>query len=709
MAADEKQPLQQVEINGPDSGQRRRDDSLGRIAVGRDALQRYGDTSLADVLKRQPGLSVVGGELRMRGLGGGYTRILIDGQPAPANFDPATLSPDLVERVELQRSAQADASMQSIAGTLNIVLRKATGAARGSAKLSAERQAGVTSPAATAQWIGRNGLLGYGLTTTVIVPQRRDDALTDSYARRAAATASQVIVAQRRLRERQDSRTRRFTAAPRLDARLDGGSSVTWQGLVDLAQLAADGTQSEHTVTGLPTAWPENGWRSRSDDRLLKSDLGWEQRFGTCKLTLRAGLDASHRDSRYRFLGVDAAGNAGLDRAVASLADERRASTSGKYLAPLSASHDIAIGWDASRVRRAETRHQRDSGHGDDAGSDAPAVTTLDQDYAATVHQLALFAQDEWTVSPRLQAYLGLRWEGLATRVALPGAAGATGATSTTGATNTTTTTARVWSPVAQLVWKLPDSARTQLRLALARTYKAPQPRDLVPRRYTVNNDNSATQPDYQGNPLLRPELAWGLDAALEVGFARDAMLSVSAYARRIRDVVQRQLWQENGVWVSSPVNHGNASVHGLELDMRLPLMPAAGLDLHANVGRNWSRVDAVAGPDNRLGNQAPLTANLGLDRKTAGGLSAGANLRLVGGWRAATAQSLTDTTGVVRELEAYAAWPAAGGHWRLTLANLLRPDRRSAVRYDDGVDSSERYTARPQHPLVRLQYEVQR
>ena len=474
---------------------------------------------------------------------------------------------------------------------------------------------------------------------------------------------------------------------------------MTWQGLVDVSRQDASGAQSETTVAGAPSASPENNWRGRFDNWLLKSDLASLQRLGTGKLTLTVGGEASHRDGDYRFRGIDAAGAPSLERAVASTADERRASTStsGKYLAPLWSGHDIAVGWDASGVRRQESRHQRDTGA---AGPASPPLYMLDQDYQASVRQLALFAQDEWTVSPRLQAYLGLRWEGLATRTRTHGQGAAATAT-------------RVWSPVAQLVWKLPDSARNQLRLSLARTYKAPQPRDLVPRRYTVNNDNGPTQPDYQGNPLLRPELAWGLDAALESYFAGDAMLSVSTYARRIRDVVQLRLWQENGVWVSSPVNNGAATVHGIELEARLPLQKATagttGIDLRANLGRNWSRVEAAAGPDNRLGNQAPLTANLGLDLKTAAGISAGANVRVVGGWRASTAPGLTDTTGVVHELEAYAAWPAAGGRWRLTVANLLRPDRHSGLRYDDGIEANDRLTARAQHPLLRLQFELQR
>ena len=66
------------------------------------------------MLKRQPGISVVngiggrGGEIRMRGLGKGYTQILLNGDPAPDGFSLDGLAPELVERIEIQRAATAD-------------------------------------------------------------------------------------------------------------------------------------------------------------------------------------------------------------------------------------------------------------------------------------------------------------------------------------------------------------------------------------------------------------------------------------------------------------------------------------------------------------------------------------------------------------------------------------------------------------------------
>ncbi|TFW35838.1 TonB-dependent receptor [Massilia horti] len=681
--------MQQVQVRGPGAVQQRRDDVLGRIVVGREELQRFGDTTLSGALKRQPGLSISGNQIRMRGLGNGYTQILIDGEPAPIGFTIDMLSPDLIERIEIQRSAQADASAQAVAGSINIIMRKASGAARRTLKLAGEQESDAFSPAATLRWTRQTGAAAYALTATVNESRRREQPTIDERFSDAEGTSI------RRFDEQDDNRMRKLSLAPRIDLKLDGGDTLAWQGLVDLSRTDSRGAQQETTLQGRTTASPDSDWRAVYDTWIVKSDLTWTHRVDSSRLTAKAGFEASGRDGDYLFHGIDAAGTLWLNRAVQSGAFERRVNTSGKYVAPLAHGHDIAVGWDAAATRRSESRLQRDTGP---AGSGALPFHTLDQDYSATVGRVALFAQDEWALSERLQAYLGLRWEGLDTR---------TNGRDFSGAS----TMSRVWSPVAQAVWKLPDSSRNQLRVSLARTYKAPLPRDLVPRRYTVNNDNGPASPDYQGNPLLRPELAWGLDAALESYFAHDAMLSVSAYARRIRDVMLLQVWQENGVWVSMPANGGSASVQGIELDARAPI-PALHpgwptFDLRANLGRNWSRLDGISGPDNRLAAQAPLTLNLGADMRMASGMSSGANLHMVGGYRARTAQALTEASGVLRELEAYAAWQAGDGQWRLGFANLLHRPRHNGQVYDDGTTASTRLFNNPRHLAVRLQYET--
>jgi len=128
-ASAQQEPVSQVEIKGSSASyDPRRDDTATRTVIGREELGRYGDRSVLDVLKRVPGVTIDtnqarGGTIQMRGLGAGYTQILINGERAPSGFDFDSLSPDVIERIEVLRAATADLSTQSVAGTVNIVLR----------------------------------------------------------------------------------------------------------------------------------------------------------------------------------------------------------------------------------------------------------------------------------------------------------------------------------------------------------------------------------------------------------------------------------------------------------------------------------------------------------------------------------------------------------------------------------------------------------
>ena len=107
----------------------RRESTVAKVVVSHEEVMRYGDSNVGDVLKRLPGVTVggggrSGGEIRMRGLGSGYTQIMINGEPAPRGFALDSISPELIERIEIVRSPMAEYGAQAIAGTINIVLRQ---------------------------------------------------------------------------------------------------------------------------------------------------------------------------------------------------------------------------------------------------------------------------------------------------------------------------------------------------------------------------------------------------------------------------------------------------------------------------------------------------------------------------------------------------------------------------------------------------------
>lgn len=156
-ACAEDAPLQQVAISAASGVQQRRDDTAAKIIVSRDDLAQYGDSSLAAVLKRQPGVSVVGGEVRMRGLGAGYTQMLINGDPAPPGFSIESIAPEMIERIEILRGATAEYSMQAVAGSINVVLRKGASGAEREWKLGAGRAGPGRWPLAACRVPARGG------------------------------------------------------------------------------------------------------------------------------------------------------------------------------------------------------------------------------------------------------------------------------------------------------------------------------------------------------------------------------------------------------------------------------------------------------------------------------------------------------------------------------------------------------------------------
>jgi hypothetical protein len=86
--------------------------------------------------------------------------------------------------------------------------------------------------------------------------------------------------------------------------------------------------------------------------------------------------------------------------------------------------------------------------------------------------------------------------------------------------------------------------------------------------------------------------------------------------------------------WVARPTNVGHATSTGIELEAKFRLDELVAdwpkLNVRVNYSRYWSSVDGIPGPNNRLAQQPPWTANIGADyRMTSLPLSFGGNLNL--------------------------------------------------------------------------------
>lgn len=691
-----KEPIQKVEIKGAAASyDARRNDTATKIVVSQEEILRNGDTTIGEVLKRLPGVTVGGvqgrgGDIRMRGLGSGYTQILLNGEPSPPGFSLDSLSPDMIERIEIMRAATAEYSTQAIAGAINIVLKKAIVTAQREVKAGLQEDNGNIGSNVNFQLADKQGPLSYavggGLTWARF--ERPSQVIT------AGSDAAGVPTLLRSADEHSRGHFEAFNLSPRVNWTLGPGDVITSQSFVNINRFKGDNSERVYTLLGAAPQYSGTRVEIDSKSALLRSDLSWTRKLAQgAKLDMKAGVNFSKRDTSAPSFNYDAADTLLLTRLITSGVTDKGFTASGKYSTPIFEGHALATGWDAAYNKRDEDRIQRES-------SAVPGLAhDLDQVFAANVKRLALFAQDEWTVTQRWSVYFGLRWEGIETRSEGVSYAPVDNKSS-------------VWSPLFQTLWKIPGSKSDQVRLGLTRTYKAPGVGSLIPRRFASNN-NSATSPDTQGNPLLKPELAWGLDLAYEHYLEGGGLLTASTFVRRIEDITHNRVSLVNALWVSMPVNDGVATTRGVELEAKLPFRSlhksAPNVDLRANLARNWSTLATVPGPNNRLDQQTPFSGTVGADWKLDSvPLTLGGSYSFQNGGPVRISEHQYAYSVPKRSLDVYGLWKFnPKNQLRVAAANALHQDNLAQSSYVDAKGTLSDTTITPTSVVLRALLEM--
>jgi outer membrane receptor for ferrienterochelin and colicins len=661
-------PVPQVTISGgrQDDMSERRNSTAGKQVYGREELDRNGDSNLGDVLKRLPGVTIGGragrgGEVRMRGLGSGYTQVLVNGERPPAGFSMESLSPDQVERIEVMRGPVAEHSTRAIAGTINIVLRDGYQMHDIQVKASDRVEQGRHTPELSVTAPGKSGALNYTLSASFSDGHQHDSTLTHN----TDTLADGALAREQFLDSESLGVNKALHLTPRLSYKFGNGDTLNFQSfLMRQENRSAAQTNLAQPVGSVPPEYYLAQQSSDSDVTFLRGFGNWVHRLqGASKLEVKFGFGLGKRSSdalRYQYDGQGAL----LDRFTDT--DDTRdksLSTGGKYTAPLGAGHLLAAGWELEASHREEVRVSLDK---DGVAQFADSGDNL----VADTRRAALFAQDEWDITPRWSAYVGARWEGIRT--------------TSDRSTDSVSNTSKVFSPLLHTVWKIPGYEKDQLRASLTRSYKSPNVQDLIAAPF-LSRLNSATSPDRTGNPNLKPELATGLDLAYEHYLGRSGILSVSGFVRDIDNLIRRELSQQQtelGVrWVSTPSNIGHARTSGVELEAKFSLAElldnAPQVDFRSNYSRFWSTVDGIPGPDNRLDQQARQTANLGADyRLKAMPLTLGAGYNWTPAIRTRTSDKQVVESSRKRVLDMFALWRFdSRTQLRISANNLLADD----------------------------------
>jgi iron complex outermembrane receptor protein len=717
---------QRLEIVGgreSDADQRRKS-TAAKIIIGREEIDKFGDATVGEVLRRLPGVTTPGppgrgGPPRMRGLGSGYTQLLIDGQRIPPGFSLESLTPEQIERIEILRAPSAETGSQAIAGTINIITREGYKRRLTDLRAGLGYENGKVSPGLNWTHNDSAGDLTYNLSGSLFMPRRLNTTETRT-------TVSDVDTGT--LLEDRTSHTR--TTEKRFGLNLT--TRLQWrlgpEGSGDLLMLTPTlfhtEARSDSTFDLLPAlsrpcdplapglcATPSyDTGTSANDSRFSNARLNgqWRRRLGPVRLELNGGGGV------FRAVNHTVRNEATVSSPdPVRVLQDRSVSRESSYTLNLKASgvagggesgaeHNLVGGAELEGLRRTETRSNLQSLGG---GPLQAQLTDFGDDLQASSLRSAAYLQDEWNITPQWATQAGLRWEGIATQ-------------GDNGDGSYPRSRSSVFTPLFHAVWKPDPKSRDQVRLSLTRSYRAPGlsaliARPSISREYPVSGGNIITNPDSAGNPDLRPEQATGIDLALERYIDGGGVLSANLFHRRISDLI-RGVTSLEAVsyspvprWVRRQRNIGNATTRGVELEakFRLDQLVTAWLpvEVRSNLAFFDSTVDAVPGPDNRLDQQAKATANLGADyRLRAWPLTLGGNVNWVPGYTTQVDAGQAVTVSTKNVWDAYGLWTFSPTVGLRLLGSNLAPRDYASTTVDDlrsPAGTTERTTLRSNGP----------
>ena len=157
-------------------------------------------------------------------------------------------------------------------------------------------------------------------------------------------------------------------------------------------------------------------------------------------------------------------------------------------------------------------------------------------------------------------------------------------------------------------------TADDQIYVSGARTIRRPSFDYLSPALLTAElGDN-----DFIGNPELKPESAWGLDAGYERRMGKQGVVGVNVFYRKVKDLIEltntgAEGDEGPGTFVYSARNTSDGKVWGVEFDLSTPLT-AIGLE-NTGVFLNYSWLDSDVNDEfgsRKFNSQSDYVFNIG-------------------------------------------------------------------------------------------------
>jgi outer membrane receptor protein involved in Fe transport len=638
----------------------RSEETAPTLEYGLEYFQRFEPLTAGDALKRVPSVAFLSDVLesdgvRLRGLDPAYTQILINGEQVPGSgsgsgsfgngadgsFFVDRIPAELIERVEVVRSASANRSGDAVAGAINIVLRdsysldggfvrggvqyfqndenwgevfggvwggEALGGrvlagfnmqdrhnpkdkfsarypAPGGALANIEDQTDVrdgTDYSGNFSYIAAIGPGEFSLSGFFVKTERYEN--EDSIEYSNPAPASQTTAGAIRIPTRQITLNDNNVDIDQQSWSLNGGYAFEWGGGeteigVGYASFTNEEDEFENEIDYLRDAapFPEADRFTADRTRVSLDDAEW-----TVKIDHEIDLGD---DVEFEF-GVDFQSKE-RESLVAETARWRTGS-SGVAALPAGTTLTTATG----------------------AGLPTPIPTRAFVAVTGGDTRIERTRIDPWVMlegeNDTFNWEVGLRYETTDTDIQDRTVGGEARSASD-----------EILLPSLHLRYSL--TADDRVFASVARTVRRPSFSFLSPALLEAElGDN-----DFVGNPGLSPETAWGLDIGYERRLGRTGVFGVNVFYRDITDLIELSTEtiggvpvvgsEGSGAFVLTPRNTGDGTVMGIEFDLSTPLT-ALGLE-NTGVFVNYSWLDSEVTDefgDRRFNSQAESVFNIG-------------------------------------------------------------------------------------------------
>lgn len=595
-AANEEEDIEEIVVHGAPVYRDRALSVSPKLEYDTDFFQQFEPTSVGDMLKRTPGVAFSSdvGEYdspQLRGLGSGYTQVLINGQRIAGSSADRTAAVDripaeMVDRIQIIRSPSADQDSQGVGGTINIILKDGASLQGGSIRL------GVLS--FDDSEYRNSAALSYGAQANDIT-WSASSTFSERYVAKnkteTVTTPGGELVSFEKENDVRDSDDISLSAS--VTFQLDDESSLGFSG--NLVNTVRTENQTEESMEAnddgdLELAGLERDAVDIEEDTITVGSI-YTQKFGESS-NWQVSADYSRTeatedgdkfeqddfDSTEEYGGIES-----LD-----ISDEELI-VAASVGTELESGLMLKTGLVASKKERAETLTEFDV----ESDGTINGVDLL-QTYDVEEDRFDAFLLGETALGESGVLELGVRVESTDRTIG--------------NEISTTDTSKTHVNPSAHFSYEVSDQGT--FRASLARTVRRSAFSELSP---TIEEDEPEDGDAKQGNPNLEDEVSNGLDIGYEQRIFGGGIAGFNAFYREVSDVIEE---------VGAPIagagtlytydNAGDGEVWGIELDFNIPLSDETGL--FANVTWLDSEIeDQFTGETRRFRGQPNYVYNVGL------------------------------------------------------------------------------------------------